>query len=240
MNFTTKQVSATLTVAEILSAARKEQGVDLEKIEKFLKINKKYLRALEDGRYDILPSLIYTKNFAKTYGEYLGLDTEHLGELIEKELGIVNQLSPQRDQPIEPEYLQSKILLTPKMIRYGLAITLALTCLGYLSWQVNAIFSSPRLSLTEPQPDLITQQNSITVIGDTLPEIDLLINNQTVLTDPAGHFTVALDLQTGLNTITVSAKKKHSQPSILTRQVLYQPIEVIEGTAPENPAKPEL
>ena len=38
------------------------------------KIRGKYLRALEDERFELLPAETYVKGFLRTYAEYLGLD----------------------------------------------------------------------------------------------------------------------------------------------------------------------
>ena len=38
------------------------------------KIRGKYLRALEDERFELLPSHTYTKGFLRSYADYLGLD----------------------------------------------------------------------------------------------------------------------------------------------------------------------
>jgi cytoskeletal protein RodZ len=37
-------------------------------------IRAKYLRALEDDRFDILPATVYAKGFLRSYADYLGLD----------------------------------------------------------------------------------------------------------------------------------------------------------------------
>jgi cytoskeletal protein RodZ len=233
MNFTAKQLNQYETVAEILSATRQEKGIELTKIEKTLKINKKYLQALENGKYEILPSAIYVKNFAKTYAAYLGLDVKKIAELVERELGIINQLNNPNQRAPQPQTLKNKILITPKLIRNSLIIILALACLIYLGWQINAIFSPPPLEIISPTPELATDQNLITLEGQTLPETEITINNQEILADQNGHFIKSLDLQTGLNTIEIRAKKKHSKANVVIRRVMLEiPPIIIEGAAP--------
>src|SRR5207247_10526744 len=39
-----------------------------------IKIRGKYLRALEDEQFELLPAETYVKGFLRTYAEYLGLD----------------------------------------------------------------------------------------------------------------------------------------------------------------------
>jgi len=57
-----------------LREARLRQGLDFPEIETGTKIRPKYLRALEDEQFDVLPGDTYIKGFLRTYAEYLGLD----------------------------------------------------------------------------------------------------------------------------------------------------------------------
>ena len=52
--------------------------IDINEVETRTKIRAKYLRALENEEWDLLPGEIYVKSFLRTYGEYLGLDTRQL------------------------------------------------------------------------------------------------------------------------------------------------------------------
>jgi cytoskeleton protein RodZ len=57
-----------------LREARARRGIDLVRAEADTKIRAKYLQALEDERFEILPAETYVKGFLRTYAEYLGLD----------------------------------------------------------------------------------------------------------------------------------------------------------------------
>src|SRR5689334_11111868 len=50
------------------------RGVDFAQAELATKIRGKYLRALEDEQFEILPAQTYVKGFLRSYAEYLGLD----------------------------------------------------------------------------------------------------------------------------------------------------------------------
>jgi cytoskeleton protein RodZ len=50
------------------------QGLDFPELEQGTKIRGKYLRALEDEQFDVLPAQTYVKGFLRSYAEYLGLD----------------------------------------------------------------------------------------------------------------------------------------------------------------------
>ncbi len=52
--------------------------IDITEVETATKIRAKYLRALENEEWDLLPGPIYIKSFLRTYGDYLGLDSRML------------------------------------------------------------------------------------------------------------------------------------------------------------------
>jgi cytoskeletal protein RodZ len=61
-------------IGSSLREARHRKGLDLPEVEHGTKIRAKYLRALEEEQFDLLPSQTYVKGFLHSYAEYLGLD----------------------------------------------------------------------------------------------------------------------------------------------------------------------
>lgn len=61
-------------IGNSLREARLRRHVEFTDAEHGTKIRGKYLRALEDERFELLPSHTYVKGFLRTYAEYLGLD----------------------------------------------------------------------------------------------------------------------------------------------------------------------
>jgi cytoskeleton protein RodZ len=61
-------------IGSSLREARLRQELDFPELEERTKIRPKYLRALEDERFDILPAPTYIKGFLRSYAEALGLD----------------------------------------------------------------------------------------------------------------------------------------------------------------------
>ncbi len=52
--------------------------IDINEVEMRTKIRAKYLRAIENEEWDLLPGDVYVKSFLRTYGDYLGLDSREL------------------------------------------------------------------------------------------------------------------------------------------------------------------
>src|SRR5215210_1212156 len=67
-------------IGERLREARMRQGLDLTEVEIATKIRAKYLRAMENDEFSMLPGSTYVKSFLRTYAEYLGLDAQLLVE----------------------------------------------------------------------------------------------------------------------------------------------------------------
>lgn len=63
-----------------LREARARAGIDISEAEADTKIRGKYLRALENEEWDLLPGPTFVKSFLRTYGDYLGLDGRMLVE----------------------------------------------------------------------------------------------------------------------------------------------------------------
>ncbi|MEJ6951651.1 helix-turn-helix domain-containing protein [Natronospora cellulosivora (SeqCode)] len=63
-----------MTIGEKLKNAREEKGATLKEVQEIIKIRKRYLEALENDDFDLIPGEAYIKAFIKGYANYLGLD----------------------------------------------------------------------------------------------------------------------------------------------------------------------
>src|SRR5437764_10029575 len=67
-------------IGDALREARMRQKIDITEIEAKTKIRAKYLRAMENEEFDLLPGSTFAKSFLRTYAEALGLDAHRLVE----------------------------------------------------------------------------------------------------------------------------------------------------------------
>src|SRR6266550_9419243 len=67
-------------VGQVLREARTERGIVLSEVERVTKIRVKFLRAMEEDRWDELPAPAYARGFLEIYARYLDLDGEALLE----------------------------------------------------------------------------------------------------------------------------------------------------------------
>jgi cytoskeleton protein RodZ len=67
-------------VGRTLREARTRRKIDLGQVESATKIRARYLRAIENEEWDMLPGETYARAFIRAYAGYLGLDGERLAE----------------------------------------------------------------------------------------------------------------------------------------------------------------
>lgn len=67
-------------IGSTLREARNRRRIDLSEVEATTKIRLRYLRAIENEEWDVLPGGPYARGFIRTYAAYLGLDGERLAE----------------------------------------------------------------------------------------------------------------------------------------------------------------
>jgi cytoskeleton protein RodZ len=68
------------SIGDTLREARMRQRLDISDVEERTKIRAKYLRALENEEFGLLPGATFVKTFLRTYAEALGLDPHALVE----------------------------------------------------------------------------------------------------------------------------------------------------------------
>jgi cytoskeleton protein RodZ len=61
-------------VGATLREARTDRGVELSEVEAATKIRRRFLKAIENEAWDVLPGPAYAAGFVRAYADYLGLD----------------------------------------------------------------------------------------------------------------------------------------------------------------------
>jgi cytoskeleton protein RodZ len=67
-------------IGQTLRETRMRNRIDITEVEAGTKIRAKYLRALENEEWDLLPGPTFVKTFLRSYADYLGLDSRMLVE----------------------------------------------------------------------------------------------------------------------------------------------------------------
>jgi cytoskeleton protein RodZ len=88
-------------IGETLRDARVAAGLQLEDAERTIRIRVRYLDALENEEWDVLPADAYVRGFLHTYADFLGLDGLALVDEYDREEAPVHAERPM-DVPFEP------------------------------------------------------------------------------------------------------------------------------------------
>ena len=66
------------SLGKFLRKERETRNISLEEVSKFTKIKQHYLKAIEEGRSELLPPTPYVKGYLHVYAKYLTLDPKNI------------------------------------------------------------------------------------------------------------------------------------------------------------------
>jgi cytoskeleton protein RodZ len=144
------------TIGETLREARMRRHLDIADVESRTKIRAKYLRALENEEFGMLPGPTFVKTFLRTYAEMLGLDPHPLVEEYRAtherrdEVDVLQTLGPQASAR---ERLRQRPRLGPgsALLLIVAAVVAALVAVGLLVGDDDDGTPEPTVAQTEPQ-----------------------------------------------------------------------------------------
>ncbi|TVX93921.1 helix-turn-helix domain-containing protein [Paenibacillus agilis] len=84
-------------LGQMLKKARLEKGLSLDDVQEATKIRRRYLEAIEEGDYNVLPGSFYVRAFVKTYAETVGLNPDEILQYYRNTMPVEEQ-----EQPVEP------------------------------------------------------------------------------------------------------------------------------------------
>ncbi|MBM2822485.1 MAG: helix-turn-helix protein [Thermoleophilia bacterium] len=87
-------------IGSSLREARLRQDLDFPELEERTKIRPKYLRALEDERFDILPAPTYVRGFLRSYADALGLDGQPFVDEYNTRFAVGEEDAPVRSRRV--------------------------------------------------------------------------------------------------------------------------------------------
>ena len=124
-------------IGNSLREARVRRGIDFAQAELATKIRGKYLRALEDEQFDLLPAETYVKGFLRTYAEYLGLDGQlYVDEFNSRFVSGADEHEPRtRRSAARPERRNRR--LETNVVLLALGAVAILTVIVISAWKVS-------------------------------------------------------------------------------------------------------
>ena len=132
-------------IGNSLREARLRQQLDFPELEQQTKIRSKYLKALEDEKFDLLPAPTYVKGFLRNYADALGLE----GQLYVDEYNS-RFVTGEEETPLRPrDYQRRPQALGPRFETRGVLLILivigVIFALFIAAWKFGSDNNTPRL-----------------------------------------------------------------------------------------------
>jgi transcriptional regulator with XRE-family HTH domain len=144
------------TIGEHLRATRTARHLTLEDVERDTRISRRYIEALEDERFDLLPAPVYARGFMRSYAAYLQLDATEAVLAMPPELPRPDGLEPIAGLRRQPA--TNWPTFDPRLAIVVAAIMLAVALLLWIA---------PRLGDGTGLPDL--PSNAAVALPSTVP-----------------------------------------------------------------------
>jgi hypothetical protein len=128
-------------IGQTLREARMRARIDISEVETRTKIRARYLRAIENEEWDLLPGPVYIKSFLRTYADYLGLDSRLLVDEFKREFELPSEhdLRPapglrqgreRRDRDRSPRPIRGPLL--PPWVLIGIVLVAVVAALYFI------------------------------------------------------------------------------------------------------------
>lgn len=82
------------TVGERFKAAREKAKLSIDMVADQSRLSRRYIAAIEQNRFDLIPGDVYVKNFCRIYANHIGMHDDDISQ-------IINSLNNNRHVPIQ-------------------------------------------------------------------------------------------------------------------------------------------
>lgn len=135
-----------------LKQAREEKKLSLDDLQSITKIQKRYLLAIEEGNYKIIPGNFYIRAFIKQYAEAVNIDPEEVFEEFKNEVpstyheSLPEQLSRVKTQKELPKSASKFLELLPRILIVIIIVAIAIV---FWLWRQNSAPEDPEVDTTK-------------------------------------------------------------------------------------------
>lgn len=160
-----------VSIGQALKNRRLQKGLTLESVTAVLRIQTKFLKALEEEQWGDLPANVFLEGFLVKYAEHLGLDAVGLRTQLRGQLGQAGEPAFTHPSPV-PESVEGESMVPLRVFLFGLAL-LVLVGGGFLFFRrqepAGATLAKPLNQVTETEPIVLS-----TGTVEALPTADVV------------------------------------------------------------------
>lgn len=178
------------TVGQFLAYHRKKKKISLARLSAKTKIKERFLQAVEEEEWQVLPSYAVTAGFVRNMAIAISANQETALALLRRDWAGEDLPAGKAGQKVAKRrifFWQPRLTTTLALVAAGGAIAI------YLAVQYINFSTPPPLHIS----GIERQDNYVEITGKTDKEASVLINSQAVLVDEAGNFKIKIKAQSG-------------------------------------------
>lgn len=200
-------------IGEILRTARIEKKYSLMHVAGMTKIKTSFIDSIEREKWEDLPSLPTVIGFVKNIAAAIEIDEKTAVAVLKRDY-------PPKKLSINPKPdVSSKFMWSPRLtFIFGIIIT-AIVIFGYLTFQYVKFVSPPSLAVDSPKNMQVVTGSSVLVFGSTDSDAKITVNNQPVLVDDSGKFSVAINVSGDTKEIVIEAISRSGKITEVKRNI---------------------
>lgn len=204
------------TIGQIIGDARARKRLSFKRLEEITKIKATFIESIEKEKWQSLPPFPTVLGFVKSISAPLGINEKMIVAVLKRDYPPKNlNINPKPD-------ISSHFTWSPKLtFAIGIGIVI-LAILGYLGYQYKRFISSPDLTIDSPKENQVVTGNSVLVFGSTDPDVKLTVNDQAVLIDQNGKFSVAIGVSAATKEVTVDAVSRSGKERVISRKIVVE------------------
>ena len=210
------------TLGDRLRSRREELELTVTELAQEISAPEKYVQALEENRYGEFSAKIYALGYLKKICGALAVSNhdEWIKEFT-TEWDIQHFHTDQA--PLSLPGLGRKMsLVTPKRIALVSVGVVFLLVTGFIASRLTTFVRAPKLTIEEPQNEIILNKPAIQVKGGVEKESHLTVNGREITIDQLGNFDESISVSAGLTSLEFNAENRFGKKSSVIRNVFVE------------------
>jgi len=204
------------TIGQIIKSARVKKKLSFKKLEEITKIKASFIKSIEEGKWNSLPTFTTVLGFVKSLSTALSIDQNMAVAVLKRDY-------PPKKLNINPKPDASRrFSWSPKLTFAIGTFAVILIILGYVGFQYAKFISPPDLIVESPKENQVIEGSSVLVFGSTDSDVKITVNNQPVLVSENGKFSVELGVTEETTEIDVIASSRSGKERIISRKITVQ------------------
>ena len=196
--------------------ARARKRLSLKKLEEITKIKSVFIEAIEKERWQALPAFPTVLGFVKSISAPLGLNEKMT-------IAVLKRDYPPRKLNINPKPdAVSRFSWSPKLTFAVGIVLVVIAILGYLGFQYTRFLSPPDLTIDSPKENQIVTGSSVLVFGSTDSDAKITVDDQPVLVDQDGKFSVSIGVSNTTKEIVIDAISRSGKERVISRKITVE------------------